>query len=355
MLSLKGPGTSSSAGVAARPHEVISLAVLCRAAYETEVSRSGLGAGDVGLNSYCSLVTDQPDDTLAKIFETISSKDAEHRNAFDESEANFSRVIAWCIDRWHEWWHQSSAVFSPLEVKAKLDHKFQVCFPLSAHALNHVEAAWNARMSFPWVAKSGARIAFEHALTAQWVLLTERGELELKSQLDRYAYVRREKYVGSVRSLSQSDESFAQAAHGLTDAELAALVGERPERGRRSFEEVCRRFSSKDTADLLYDVSRDLSEAVHPSYGLIQSYLTFDPSWAPRGVDWRGANGNAGELIRASAVSGLWALYALEVCRKGQPNAAAVAEIGHHAGLPVDLRSSDRQPDRQPVSDRYWQ
>lgn len=228
-------------------------------------------------------------------------------------------------------------------------------FPLPAHALNHVGAAWNARISFPWVAKAGVRIAFEHALTAQWVLLTERGELELKFQMDRYAYVRREKYVGSVRRLSQSDESVAQAANGLTDAELAALGGERPEAGRGGFEEVCRRFSNKDTADLFYDVSRDLSEAVHPSDGLIESYLTFTPSWAPRGVDWRGANGNTGDLIRASAVSGLWALYALEVCRNGQPNAAAVAEIGHDAGLPVDLRLSDQQPRCQPVSDRYWQ
>ncbi|ODR19215.1 hypothetical protein [Mycolicibacterium porcinum] len=118
-------------------------------------------------------MTDQHDDTVPKILETISLKHAEARYAIDESEANFSQVIAWVIDRWHGWWHPSGAVFSPLEVTAKLEPKFRVCFPLSAHALNHLEAAWNTRRSLPWVAKSGIRIAFEHALTAQWVLLTD--------------------------------------------------------------------------------------------------------------------------------------------------------------------------------------
>jgi hypothetical protein len=299
-------------------------------------------------------VTDRPNDTLAKVSETISFQQSQYRDALDVSETRYGQVIAYVIDRWQQWWCECGPEGPSLEVSAKLDNKFRLCFPLSAHALNHVAAAWDLRSSLPWLAKSGARIAFEHALIAQWLLLTESGELELKRQLDRDAYVRREKYVGGIRTLSQSDEAFAQA-HGLTDAELAALIGDRPEGRRRSFEEICRRFSSKQNADLFYDVSRDLSEAVHPSYGLIHSYLTFDPTWAPRGVDWRGASGSVGELIRALAVSGLWALYTLELCRKGQPNAAAVAEVGHDAGLPVDLRSSDQHPDRQPVSNRYWE
>jgi hypothetical protein len=36
------------------------------------------------------------------------------------------------------------------------------------------------RHLIPWVARSGARIAFEHALMAQWFLLSEGGENLLK-------------------------------------------------------------------------------------------------------------------------------------------------------------------------------
>lgn len=304
-------------------------------------------------SSYHRAVTNQPDAALAKVFETISAKDLQHRDAIVASETNSSKVIELIVDRWQRWWQSPGAAASRLEVVVKLDNKFRLCFPLAAHALNHVEAAWNLRTSLPWMAKSGARVAFEHALTAQWVLLTEGGEAQLKTQLDRDAFVRREMYVDSVRKLSQLDDTFTQA-HGLTDADLTSLIGERPEGGRRRFEAICRRFANTDMANLFYDIFRDLSEAVHPSYGLIQSHLTFDPGWVANGVNWRGTSGNEGELIRALAVSSLWALYALEVCRDGQPHALEVIEIGHRAGLPVDLRFSDQQPELQPVDHRYW-
>lgn len=295
---------------------------------------------------------DESADPHLTIYKTLVRQAAQHADAIDELDTAYSEVIELVISRWREWWQRPDEISSRVHIEAKLDMKFRLCFPLAAHALNHIEASWGLRSSLPLVAKSSARVAFEHALTAQWVLLTEDGEAELKSQMDRYAYVHREKLVNCVRRLGQHDEPIA-AAHGLTDTELTILVGE-PQGTRANFQQVCNRFASPEVADLFYDLSRDLSEAVHPSYGLIQSYLTFDPSWTPRGVNWRGSGGSSGELIRAMAVSGLWALYALEVCRNGQPHAAEVVDIGERVGLPVDLRASDQHPERQPTSSHYW-
>lgn len=59
-----------------------------------------------------------------------------------------------------------------------------MCFPLAAHAINHVEVALEAQQKFPWVARTSARVAFEHTLRAQWVLLTVDGEHKLKVDFD---------------------------------------------------------------------------------------------------------------------------------------------------------------------------
>jgi hypothetical protein len=141
---------------------------------------------------------------------------------------------------------------------------------------------------------------------------------------------------------------------GCTDDNLVALIGERPWGGRGNFEQLCRRFAAKETADLFYDISRSLSEAVHPSWGLVHSYLTFDTDWNPRGVDWTGSSGDSSEWVRSLAISGLWELYALELCRDGQPNVQEILGIGERAGLPVDLRASDQQPEMQPAINHYW-
>ena len=171
--------------------------------------------------------------------------------------------------------------------------------------------------------------------------------------MDRASFVRREKYVNGVRRVFGQPDAAADA-HGLADNDLVALIGERPSGGRANFEQLCRRFAAENTADLFYDISRSLSEAVHPSWGLVRSHLTFDADWTPHGVDWTGSSGDSSELIRSLAISGLWALYALELCRDGQPNIGEVLGIGERAELPVDLRASDQHPEIQPAINHYW-
>ena len=73
------------------------------------------------------------------------------------------RAAQQCVDLWHQLWPDDAVNFeSALEVKSR------VCFPLAAHALNHADTALGLYPERPWVAASCTRVAFEHALAAQW-------------------------------------------------------------------------------------------------------------------------------------------------------------------------------------------
>jgi hypothetical protein len=198
------------------------------------------------------------------------------------------------------------------------------------------------------VAASSARIAFEHALTAQWILLTENGEDQLAREMSVQAHRRCSEFVGAVGQAAIDEPAMAECAS--LASELQALVGEKPS-SVWSVPMLCDRFSP---TRLFYNIYRDLSQAVHPSYGLISAYLEIapPPESTVRGVNTHGAASQRGELIRGLALAGLWALYVLEVFRGGQPHAAGVAQMGETVGLPVDLRASDQSPHLQPPTSR---
>jgi hypothetical protein len=83
----------------------------------------------------------------------------------------------------------------------------------------------------PWVARSGARIAFEHTLIAQWVLLTEGGENLLKMQLDSHAYRRR---VGLVDGVGTSTRAIASTVVSLRGSKILMTERCRSGCGRRA-------------------------------------------------------------------------------------------------------------------------
>ncbi|OBB58506.1 hypothetical protein A5757_16085 [Mycobacterium sp. 852013-51886_SCH5428379] len=188
------------------------------------------------------------------------------------------------------------------------------------------------------------------------MLMTADGERKLKASFDNSDHIRSDRFVKGVQSLGHGDESFAEAAHGLTDAQLSELVQARSDApGPATVEGMCERFASGGAERLLYDIYRELSGSVHPSLSLLRAHLHFDSSGEVRQVD---ASGQAsGEITfgRELALSAAWALYAVEVCRFGQPHMAEVDSIGTAAGLPVDLRNSDVRPDEQPKDhSAYW-
>jgi hypothetical protein len=259
------------------------------------------------------------------------------------------------LGQWRKWWRNPEAV-SKLAVEARLHRKFLMCFPLAAHAMNHIEAALTARRTFPWVAKASTRIAFEHALTAQWVLLTADGEVRLKAGFDYGDHIRTDRFINGVRRLGQEDQGFAEAAHGLSTDQLHRLVRTKPdEPGPPNVEGMCKRFASGGAENLLYDTHRELSGAVHPSLSLLRAHLHFTSTGEVSGIDSFGACDAPVMSGRELALSAVWALYAVEVCRFGQPRMGQVVTLGTEAGLPVDLRSSDQQPDKQPRDQSaYW-
>lgn len=69
-------------------------------------------------------------------------------------------------------------------VPGKWERPFQLCFPLAAHAINLVAVGVDNVIERPFVATVMARVAFEHALAAEWVLHTEDGENQLARHME---------------------------------------------------------------------------------------------------------------------------------------------------------------------------
>lgn len=286
----------------------------------------------------------------------LSTLEAQHSDELGRSELNLIALAEAAVAHWHAWWRTPENA-AQCSIEARLDRKFRVCFPLSANAINHVESALAARLTYPSVTKGNARIAFEQALITQWVLLTAGGEDRLKAQMDFAEYKRQRRVVNGLRELGRADGSFAQAAHGLSDEQLKGLIGSKPaEPGLPNFAEMCARFAGGGVQDLLYDIYSDLSGGVHPSWSLVRAHLRFDAAGNVTGINSFGT-GTVDVLFgRELALSALWALYAVEVCRSGQPRMNQVAAMGEEAELPVDLRASDQRPQDQPTDPfAYWQ
>jgi hypothetical protein len=99
-------------------------------------------------------------DSSEEAQQKLAALEAKYADDLTRSEAQFVEVAESLLGQWRTWWRDPEAV-SKLAVEARLHNKFLMCFPLAAHAMNHVEAALTARLNFPWVAKTSARIAFE--------------------------------------------------------------------------------------------------------------------------------------------------------------------------------------------------
>ena len=140
-----------------------------------------------------------------------------------------------------------------------------------------------------------------------------------------------------------SDPALSELA--LDDSQLQALAGDRPDSSGWNVPSICSRFS--DTK-LFYDIYRNLSQAEHPSVGLIAAHLAPAPGAGNHSISVAGALRPSDDVPRALALAALWSLYVLEQLREGQPHTATVAQIGREASLPTDLRDSDQHPDRQP-------
>lgn len=281
------------------------------------------------------------DDPRIEFMHKVAELESRYADQVDETEATWMRVVHAALERWRTRWQEQT---STPTLNPELSRKFRVCFPLAAHALNHVEAAVALQSSSPWVAMSSVRISFEHALTAQWVLWTKDGEDLLAQQMALQDHRRSSEFVDAVVRAAADTPDLAESA-ALAE-EFVKFLGQKPVSDWSVFN-LCERFSS---TRLLYGIYRDLTQAVHPSYGLVRAHfdVTPPPEVVVGPMNPFGAKLDSPELIRGMAVSSLWALYVLEISKAEHPDAVEVLRLGEEAGLPVDLRASDLQPHLQP-------
>ena len=220
----------------------------------------------------------------------------------------------------------------PLSVAGEDSIRYQSMYPIARHALAHVDAALllhDSERSF--VASANARVAFEHALLAQWVVLTSGSETLLANSIAK-----------SHSRILRGIEPHAQTI----PAELSSLL-DLPDAERvPPMDQICGRF---DRTGLLYVIYRGLTGAVHLSGASVAEYVSVDDETGkivlhahPRSLtpptDFEMTLGWAAVLAKA----------ALEMLLNDDSHLVEVAAIARDAGLPHDLTSDDRYPERQP-------
>lgn len=177
-----------------------------------------------------------------------------------------------CLEHWNR-------LKFPLRIAPNLTREFNVGFPLAAHALNHAAVGLETRDRFPHAAATSARVALEHALAAQWVLLTRGGAETLIRHMEAGYRARVKAFAGA---LNDSDPLLTGPVDAEDLAAFASVAAQEPAPGTKrswSMERVFRRFAG---TDLVYDLFRQLSGAVHPSYETIQAHLDTRNEHPPR-------------------------------------------------------------------------
>lgn len=220
-----------------------------------------------------------------------------------------------------------------LEVSIHDSGRFNAAYPIARHALTQVSAALLLHdHGHSFAALANGRVAFEHALTAQWIILTEGSEVIIANTVER-----------SQSLVLKGLEPYT------TDipAELRSLLTLPKTEILPPFQSICSRF---DRTGLLYTVYRGLTGSVHLSGATIAEHASVDPETErltlhphPR------SKTPPNDFEMALGWSAVLAKTALERLLLDDTDLLQVAAIAHAARLPHDLTSDDRQPERQPA------
>lgn len=253
--------------------------------------------------------------------DTMSRADADGQ--LPARDASFVEAAEACLRHW--------AIALPIEVAEEAKAKFTVCFPLVAHSLSQVHAALMLlRAGQPFVATANTRVALEHALAAQWVLLTYGGEQRLVRHMEAGHLVQAKEFSKAVGD----------------PPELKDIVGRSPADGSArsySVQMVCKRFAEDG---LLYSLYRHLGQSVHPSLETLRAYVNVY-KLNSHNVDPAGTLHVPPDLYMSVGFSAVMAVEVLERMRLGQPRLSAIEEIARIASLPFDLARSDSEPHLQ--------
>lgn len=242
-----------------------------------------------------------------------------------------------CIDEWE-------GLPFPLEVSADHEVRFRVGFPLVSHALNHVTIALETFERFPLVAAGSARVALEHALAAQWVLWTHEGPETLVKHMEAGYLMRTKAFADAIRDQPDLTQFVDEA--DLVDFD--AVVAREPAPGGErswSMQQVFNRFA--DTG-LFFDIYRELSGAVHPSFATLTTYMDLTSDDGRRSsLSKAGRPVSSHTAAQATTLAGVFALDFLERCQVVPPDPSPAATVAARVHLPYDLSASDQRPDLQ--------
>lgn len=227
-----------------------------------------------------------------------------------------------------------------VEVATSCQRRFNAVWPCAAHALGQVRAALillDAGLAF--VADANARVALEHALLAQWILLTDGGDEAVVSEVRR-----------QFRAKVVDITTFIELPEHLAPGDPVASDGP-----ARRFLQLCDRFSPPIASDsdrgrkqkLLYTMYRGLGGAVHPSTRTWEQYFNWDDSGVS-GLTKDGKPGPGIDLMPALALSAVLAVDAVEELRVGKPRLGKLGDLAKKYGLPASLRGDDQEPELQP-------
>jgi len=200
--------------------------------------------------------------------------------------------------------------------------KFQASFPLAMYALNQVHAALMlAKAGRAYLAVANIRVAYEHAVTAQWVLFTEGTERKLVGSINRHSRL-------VVNALAE---------HATIPNELHTGFGRDGDPTMPSVEGRCRDLDGGSGS--LYLFYRILSDAVHPSVATLVQHLKFDDERNVVGVNFGAVQEPPPDMWLICALSAISAAFTIEAQRKDQPRVPQVLELANTYLVPFDLHA----------------
>lgn len=241
------------------------------------------------------------------------------------------QVVRDCLTAWKEFKF-------PVRVAREHEDAFRIGFPLVAHALNTCDVALDVWDRFPWVARANARVALEHAFSAQWVYITEDGPQQLLNYMSHSSLTRVQDFATAIKDQPGLTALVPpEVLASFTEyAAKEALPGDERSRNLQN------QFGRFEGSGLFYDSYRDMSAGIHPSLGTLTAHFEFDETGVPKRVSRNGsATEESDSVAEGLALAALWALNFLEKCRADLKDAGRAAEIGQAARLPYDLAHSD--------------
>ncbi len=213
-------------------------------------------------------------------------------------------------------------------VDAADENRLRVCWPMAMHALNEVMAALHlvdAGLLYPAVVN--ARVAYEHAVVAQWVRTTDDGPENLRATIQK-----------GQRSMLSAIGAWAELPADLKRDATAAIA----DPFLPAFWEICDEFDGKSKQ--LYTIYRSLSGAVHPSFETIGRHLGLQENPDRPPLHASSSRGDMpSDLPFALAWAAVLAAHTLESLRRGQPRLHEVVVIAEQNHLVADLASARRR------------